>query len=188
MTVTANATPLATRTIAVRPGRRLVVKVPIFLSTPGATRVVVAVTGTKPVEAVLGNNVRSATVDVAEVRPRWVRRGDVPEVFTSARGKRLTRQAVWYRIRAYGRELGIAHKLTPHVLRHSFATHLLEGGADLRIVQEMLGHAYIGTTEIYTHVSRTLLHELVNRRHPRGDKRGRNSGRPRRTGLGSRAS
>ncbi|HTO55755.1 MAG TPA: tyrosine recombinase, partial [Myxococcota bacterium] len=84
---------------------------------------------------------------LGEVRPRWLREREVPEVFTSARGGRLTRQAVWYRIRAYGRELGIAHKLTPHVLRHSFATHLLEGGADLRIVQEMLGHADIGTTE-----------------------------------------
>ena len=114
--------------------------------------------------------VRALERYLAEVRPRWVRRGDVPEVFVSARGQRLTRQAVWYRIRGYGRALGIAHKLTPHVLRHSFATHLLEGGADLRIVQEMLGHADIGTTEIYTHVSRSRLHDLVNRRHPRGDR------------------
>jgi integrase/recombinase XerD len=122
---------------------------------------------------------------LAEVRPRWVRRGDVPQVFTSARGRALTRQAVWYRIRFYGRALGIAHKLTPHVLRHSFATHLLEGGADLRIVQEMLGHADIGTTEIYTHVSRARLHDLVNRRHPRGDGR---AGRPKGDGIVSRSS
>ena len=97
--------------------------------------------------------VRAIERYLAEVRPRWVRHGDVPELFVSARGAKLTRQAVWYRIRSYGRALGIAHKLTPHVLRHSFATHLLEGGADLRIVQEMLGHADIGTTEIYTRES-----------------------------------
>ncbi len=103
-----------------------------------------------------------------EVRPRYVRGAGPPEVFVSRRGAALTRQAVWYRIRRYGQLLGIAHKLTPHVLRHSFATHLLEGGADLRSVQEMLGHADIGTTEIYTHVSRTRLRELVERRHPRG--------------------
>jgi integrase/recombinase XerD len=106
-----------------------------------------------------------------EVRPAWIRGAGPEQVFVSRRGGALTRQAVWYRIRHYGRVVGMAHKLTPHVLRHSFATHLLEGGADLRVVQEMLGHADIGTTEIYTHVSRRRLRELVERRHPRGGTR-----------------
>ena len=77
-------------------------------------------------------------------------------------------QAVWYRIRHYAQQVGVRSCITPHVLRHSFATHLLEGGADLRVVQEMLGHADIGTTEIYTHVSRDRLRTLVESRHPRG--------------------
>ena len=103
-----------------------------------------------------------------EVRPHWAsdRANDV--VFLSQRSVGLTRQAVWYRIRYHARKAGIAQKITPHVLRHSFATHLLEGGADLRAVQEMLGHADIGTTEIYTHDSRKRLRDLVEHRHPRG--------------------
>jgi len=89
-------------------------------------------------------------------------------VFLSARGDRLTRQAVWYRIKHYARSAGLRNPPSPHGLRHSFATHLLEGGADLRAVQEMLGHADIGTTEIYTHVSRERLRSLIDRAHPRG--------------------
>ena len=103
-----------------------------------------------------------------EVRPRWVKGKRTERVFVSRRGEPLTRQAIWYRIRHHARAARIVHRITPHVLRHSFATHLLEGGADLRAVQEMLGHADIGTTEIYTHVSRKRLHQLVESRHPRG--------------------
>ncbi len=106
---------------------------------------------------------------LTDVRPRWVGTRIEPRVFLSARGRELTRQAVWYRIRHHARVAGIGRRITPHVLRHSFATHLLEGGADLRAVQELLGHADISTTEIYTHLSHDRLRRLVEARHPRGD-------------------
>lgn len=89
-------------------------------------------------------------------------------LFLSQRGRPLDRVAVWYLVRKFAKALGIQGKVSPHTLRHSFATHLLEGGADLRAVQELLGHASIATTEIYTHVQTKRLREIHDRCHPRG--------------------
>ena len=98
---------------------------------------------------------------------RWARRGDAEAVFLNARGGRLSRQGAWGVVRRYGDLIGLGDRLTPHVLRHSCATHLLDHGADIRIVQELLGHASISTTQVYTMVSTARLRSAWAEAHPR---------------------
>ena len=98
---------------------------------------------------------------------RWARRGDAEAVFLNQRGGRLSRQGAWAIVRGYGDRVGLGDRLTPHVLRHSCATHMLEHGADVRLVQELLGHASIATTQVYTRVSPELWRSQYERAHPR---------------------
>ncbi len=88
-------------------------------------------------------------------------------LFVSSHGKQMTRQTIWHLIKKYARLVGISHYTSPHTLRHSFATHLLEGGADLRSLQAMLGHSSVATTQMYTHVSKQHLHQTIKKFHPR---------------------
>ncbi|MSV36261.1 MAG: site-specific tyrosine recombinase XerD [Bryobacterales bacterium] len=100
-------------------------------------------------------------------RPRLLKGKASPALFVTARGAAMSRQTFWRLLRAWGLRAGMQRRLTPHLIRHSFATHLVEGGADLRSVQVMLGHADISTTQVYTHVAQRRLRETIDQHHPR---------------------
>jgi len=112
--------------------------------------------------------VGAVAVYLRELRPRLERGEGRGVLFLNARGQPMTRMGAWKILRKYVDRASIAKHVTPHTLRHSFATHLLEGGADLRAVQEMLGHVDISTTQIYTHVDREYLRSVHRQFHPRG--------------------
>lgn len=129
---------------------------------------------------VVGKGDKERLVPVGDEALHWVERylrdgrpllaGNLREetLFLSRRGQAMTRQTFWYRVKRYAVESGIDKPLSPHVLRHAFATHLLNHGADLRVVQMLLGHADLSTTQIYTHVAQHRLQQLHQAHHPRG--------------------
>ena len=129
---------------------------------------------------VLGKGSKERLVPLGEEALQWLQRyldearaqlvagTDSEVLFLSRRGTGMSRQAFWYRIRDCARRAGITRHLSPHTLRHAFATHLLNHGADLRVVQMLLGHSDLSTTQIYTHVARERLKQLHARHHPRG--------------------
>ncbi len=129
---------------------------------------------------VMGKGSKERLVPIGEEALAWIRRylddarpaildgRPVDALFVTARGASMTRQAFWHLIRRYAKRADIGKKISPHTLRHAFATHLLNHGADLRVVQMLLGHADISTTQIYTHIARERLKQLHARHHPRG--------------------
>jgi integrase/recombinase XerD len=129
---------------------------------------------------IVGKGDRERLIPLGDEAQDWIREFiDGPRIeillerqteflFPTRRGDRMTRQAFWHIIKRYAKKAGVAKKLSPHTVRHAFATHLLNHGADLRVVQLLLGHSDVSTTQIYTHVARERMKELHSRHHPRG--------------------
>jgi integrase/recombinase XerD len=129
---------------------------------------------------IIGKGDRERLIPLGEEAQEWLRdfidgpRAEIllerqtEYLFPTRRGDRMTRQAFWHIIKRYGKKAGVRKKLSPHTVRHAFATHLLNNGADLRVVQLLLGHSDVSTTQIYTHVARERMKELHSRHHPRG--------------------
>ncbi|MDP6165063.1 MAG: site-specific tyrosine recombinase XerD [Gammaproteobacteria bacterium] len=129
---------------------------------------------------VLGKGAKERLVPMGMAAQDWLERylksarlellgaGEKGVLFPSQRGNKMTRQTFWYRIKLHAKTAGINKPLSPHVLRHAFATHLLNHGADLRVIQMLLGHSDLSTTQIYTHVANHRLQELHHQHHPRG--------------------
>jgi len=129
---------------------------------------------------IVGKGDRERLIPLGDEAQDWLRefiagpRGEIllerqtDYLFPTRRGDRMTRQAFWHIIKRYAKKAGVHKKLSPHTVRHAFATHLLNNGADLRVVQLLLGHSDVSTTQIYTHVARERMKELHSRHHPRG--------------------
>jgi integrase/recombinase XerD len=113
------------------------------------------------------NAARAVADYIKDTRPKLLGGGDTEALFLNRRGIRLTRQGFWQKIKEYAQSAGLDSEITPHTLRHSFATHMLSGGADLRSVQELLGHANISTTQVYTHLTSEHVRQSYNKSHPR---------------------
>jgi integrase/recombinase XerD len=111
--------------------------------------------------------ISAVTRYIQRVRPRLLKKAEDRHLFLSRLGRKVSRQSFWKLIKRYAAAARIKKDITPHTLRHSFATHLLERGADLRVVQEMLGHADISTTQIYTHINKERLKAIHKQFHPR---------------------
>ncbi|MCE5300266.1 MAG: site-specific tyrosine recombinase XerD [Spirochaetia bacterium] len=123
--------------------------------------------GSKERMVPIGDYVVESVAAYIDIRQQFLK-GFSPHLFVTRRGTKFTRMGVWKMVKQYARKAGIQKDVYPHIFRHSFATHLLAGGADLRSVQEMLGHADISTTQIYTHVDRSRLKGIHKKFHPRG--------------------